>query len=176
MLSSRFLTEKKSEELITKLSALTSKAQAQNLKRQISVADRPKSINEQSYYSVDATHTAINEGRKITFKYFDYDVRKKRIYRKDGALYQVTPITLCWDSDKYYLVAYSVEHNELRNYRVDRLYPHRHTCVPCSTKHSWRYNGSVMFFHLSININEYIFYVNEICFNIDNIHTFFQLP
>ena len=119
--SSRFITEKKSEELITKLSALTSKSQAQNLKRQISVADRPKSINEQSYYSVDAIHAAINEGKKIAFKYFDYNVRKRRTYRKDGALYQVTPITLCWDSDKYYLVAYSTEHDELRNYRVDRM-------------------------------------------------------
>jgi len=119
--SSRFITEKKSEELIAKLSSLTSQSQAQNLKRQIHVADRPKSINEQSYYSVDSIHTAVNEGKKITFKYFDYDVQKCRVFRKSGALYQVTPITLCWDNDKYYLVAYSMEHGELRNYRVDRM-------------------------------------------------------
>jgi predicted DNA-binding transcriptional regulator YafY len=119
--SSRFITEKKSAELITKLSALTSQAQAADLKRHIFVADRPKSFNEQSFYSVDAIHTAINEGKKITFKYFDYDVHKKPAYRKDGAAYEVTPITLCWDSDKYYLVAYNAEHDELRNYRVDRM-------------------------------------------------------
>ena len=119
--SSRFITEKKSEELIAKLSTLTSKSQALDLKRQIFVADRPKSFNEQSYYSVDSIHAAINDGKKITFKYFDYDVEKCRVFRKDGALYQVSPITLCWDSDKYYLVAYSAEHDELRNYRVDRM-------------------------------------------------------
>jgi len=119
--SSRFITEKKTEELIAKLSSLTSKPQAQSLKRQIFVTDRPKSFNEQSYYSVDSIHTAINSMKQISFKYFDYDIQKNRIFRKDGALYQVTPITLCWDSDKYYLVAYSLEHDELRNYRVDRM-------------------------------------------------------
>ena len=120
--SSRFITEKKSEELIGKLSALTSKAQAQNLKRQIHVAGgRAKSFNEQSYYSVDAIHAAINDSKRIEFKYFDYDTNKNRVHRKDGAIYHLTPITLCWDSDKYYLVAYSAEHNELRHYRVDRM-------------------------------------------------------
>jgi len=119
--SSRFITEKKSEELIAKLSSLTSQAQAADLNRHIFVTGRPKSVNEQSYYSVDAIHTAVNGGKKVTFKYFDYDVHKNRVFRKDGAVYEVTPITLCWDSDKYYLVAYNAEHNELRNYRVDRM-------------------------------------------------------
>ena len=119
--SSRFITEKKSKELITKLSSLTSQAQAADLKRQIFVAGRPKSFNEQAFYSVDAIHTAVNSGKKVTFKYFDYNVQKKRVFRKDGAAYEVTPITLCWDSDKYYLVAFNAEHNELRNYRVDRM-------------------------------------------------------
>ncbi len=119
--SSRFITEKKSAELIAKLSSLTSAAQAKELRRQVYVSGRAKSFNEQGYYCVDTVHCAINNGRKITFKYFDYDVRKKRVYRKDGALYTVTPITLCWDSDKYYLVAYSAEHDELRHYRVDRM-------------------------------------------------------
>ena len=109
--SSRFITEKKSEGLISKLSSLTSQAHADDLKRHIFVTGRPKSINEQSYYSVDAIHSAINSGKKIMFKYFDYDVHKNRVFRKDGSVYQVTPVTLCWDSDKYYLVAYNIEYN-----------------------------------------------------------------
>jgi len=119
--SSRFITEKKSGELIVKLSSLTSQSQATDLKRQISVTGRPKSFNEQAFYNVDAIHAAVNNGKKVTFKYFDYDVQKNRVFRKDGDSYEVTPVTLCWDSDKYYLVAYNDEHNELRNYRVDRM-------------------------------------------------------
>ena len=119
--SSRFITEKKSQGLISKLSSLTSEAQAGQLRRQVFVAGRAKSFNELSYYSVDAIHAAINEKKKIAFKYFDYDAKMKRIYRKGGTLYQVTPLTLCWDNDKYYLIAYSAEHDELRHYRVDRI-------------------------------------------------------
>lgn len=119
--SSRFITKKKSAELIKKLSTLTSETQAQQLRRQLHVAGRAKSSNERAYYSVDAIHTAIGDGKQIAFKYFDYNAKKKRVYRKGGGRYQVTPITLCWDSDKYYLVAYSPAHDELRHYRVDRM-------------------------------------------------------
>jgi len=119
--SSRFITEKNSMELIAKLSSLTSIEQAKQLKRQVYVTGRVKSFNTSTYYSVDAIHAAINDNRKITFKYFDYNIHKKPVYRKNGALYQVTPIRLCWSEDKYYLIAYNAEHGELRNYRVDRM-------------------------------------------------------
>jgi len=69
--SSRFITEKKSEELIAKLSSLTSQSQATDLKRQIFVTGRPKSFNEQAFYNVDTIHAAVNNGKKVTFKYFD---------------------------------------------------------------------------------------------------------
>jgi predicted DNA-binding transcriptional regulator YafY len=119
--SSRFITEKKSNELIAKLSGQTSAAQAIELKRQVHVAGRAKSFNEAAYYSVDAIHAAINGGQRITFRYFDYDARRSRVFRRDGRRYDVTPVALCWDSDRYYLVAYSAEHGELRHYRVDRM-------------------------------------------------------
>jgi predicted DNA-binding transcriptional regulator YafY len=119
--SSRFITEKKSAELISKIAVFTSKTQTEALKRQTYVTGRPKSFNEQAFYSIDAIHTAVNTGMKVKFKYFDFDTQKKKVYRKNGELYEVTPVTLCWDSDKYYFIAYNAEHGELRNYRVDRM-------------------------------------------------------
>jgi len=119
--SSRLITNKKSDDLIQKLSTLTSVAQAKQLKRQVFVSGRAKSFNEASYYSIDAVHNAINDGKKIEFRYFDYDVNKNKVFRKDSGWYKATPITMCWDEDKYYLVTYSAEHDELRNYRVDRM-------------------------------------------------------
>ena len=82
--SSRFITEKKSEELIAKLSALTSAAQAKELRRQVYVAGRAKAMNEAVYYSIDQIHTAVNDRKRISFRYFDYDAKKRRIYRKNG--------------------------------------------------------------------------------------------
>ena len=119
--SSRFITEKKSKELIKKLSSLTSATQAGQLNRHVYVTGRAKSANESAYYSVDAIHSAINTGKQIAFKYFDYDIKKDRVYRKNGNMYMVAPITLCWNDDKYYLIAYNPEQEELRHYRVDRM-------------------------------------------------------
>ena len=119
--SSRFITEKRSEELIGKLASLTSAAQAKQLRRQVLVAGRAKGANETVYYSIDQIHYAINENRKIAFKYFDYDVNKRRVYRKGGDLYIATPVTLCWNDDCYYLIAYSAKHDGLAHYRVDRM-------------------------------------------------------
>jgi predicted DNA-binding transcriptional regulator YafY len=119
--SSRFITEKKSEALIKKLSSLTSAAQAKQLRRQVYVAGRAKAMNEAVYYSIDQIHAAIDESRQISFKYFDYDTKKDRVYRKDGGAYQTTPVAMCWYEDKYYLIAYSAKHDGLTHYRVDRM-------------------------------------------------------
>ena len=119
--SSRFITAKKSEELIRKLSSLTSNHQARQLKRQVYVADRPKTVNESIYYNIDSIHTAINDQKKISFKYFDYDMSKKRSYRKNGELYCQTPVALCWSDDNYYFICYSAKYDDFTHYRVDRM-------------------------------------------------------
>ena len=119
--SSRFITQKKSAELIQKLSTLTSKTQAKHLKRQVFVAERPKAINESVYYSIDTIHAAIRDGYKINFKYFDYDLSKTRAYRKSGEHYNLTPLALCWNDDNYYLICYNAKYDDFNHYRVDRM-------------------------------------------------------
>jgi len=120
--SSRLITEKKSQELIDKLSKLASLEQAKQLKRQVFVNGRAKALNETAYYSIDAIHDAINAGTKISFKYFDYNIKKERVYRKGGQSYVRTPVAMCWNDDSYYLVTYSPQHDDpFAAYRVDRI-------------------------------------------------------
>lgn len=119
--SSRFITAKKSEELIKKLSSLASIHQSKQLKRQVYVADRPKTVNESIYYNIDAIHTAINDQKKISFRYFDYDISKSRVYRKKGTPYCQTPVALCWSDDNYYFICYSFKYDAFTHYRVDRM-------------------------------------------------------
>ena len=119
--SSRFITQKKSNELIKKLSSLTSNHLAKQLRRQVLLADRPKAINESVYYNIDAIHAAINAGKKISFRYFDYDHNKARTYRRDGETYTHTPMALCWNDDKYYLICYIAKYDNLAQFRVDRM-------------------------------------------------------
>ena len=119
--SSKFITEKMSRRLVEKLCKLTSNAGASKLKRNLHTSGRVRSANEKGYYIVDAINDAINAGRRISFFYTDFDGRKKQILRNDGNAYIVSPFTLIWNGDYYYLVGWNHEQKEVRTYRVDRI-------------------------------------------------------
>ncbi len=118
---SKFVTHKKSNELIKKIESLASTKQAQSLHRQVYVSNRVKTINESIYYNVDRLHAAIAENKQVTFKYFDYDIKKEKVYRKNGDKYIVSPYGLSWDDENYYLVTFSTKYNDFTHYRVDRM-------------------------------------------------------
>ena len=119
--SSRFITEKKSLELISKLEGLTSEHDARQLNHQVYVRGRIKAMNESIYYNVDELHAAIDGDRAITFKYFEWSVEKQRVWRRDGKRYAVSPWALMWDDENYYLIAYDPEAGHIKHYRVDKM-------------------------------------------------------
>jgi len=119
--SSRFITKRKSDALIRKLETLASTHQARQLQRQVYVDRRIKTMNESIYYNVDILHTAIARNRSITFQYFDYNMRKEKVFRHDGERYRVSPYGLIWNSENYYLVAFDHASDTMRHYRVDKM-------------------------------------------------------
>lgn len=119
--SSRFITLKKSRELIGKLEKLTNRHDAGKLQRQVYVAGRVKTDNESIYYHVDTLHRAIQENRQITFSYLEWNEKKELVPRKDGKLYQVSPWTLIWQEEKYYLAAFDEAAGVMKHYRVDKM-------------------------------------------------------
>ena len=119
--SSRFITQKKSDALIRKLESLASVHQAGQLQRQVYVSGRIKVMNESIYYNVDKLHTAIAGQKAITFRYFDYDIHRQKVFRQEGGRYIVSPYGLIWNSENYYLVAFDHAHQEMRHYRVDKM-------------------------------------------------------
>lgn len=117
--SSRFLTEKKSNELLKKIEGLSSIHEAKQIQRQVFVTNRVKAMNERIYINVDTIHRAISEGKKISFKYFDYDIHKKKKYR-DG-LRICSPYALSRDDERYYLISYYEKYKNISNFRIDRM-------------------------------------------------------
>ena len=81
--SSKFITEKKSKDLIRKLTALTSEYNAEKLRRHVTVEGRVKSENEKAYYILDAINEAIDKSCKIRFQYTEYNNRKRKILKND---------------------------------------------------------------------------------------------
>lgn len=119
--SSKFITEKKSQELIRKITSLTNAQTAGRINRQIYILNRRKHVNEQIYYNIDRIHDAISESREVTFRYFDYTLSKEKRYRRGGETYTAVPYALCWDDDNYYMIAYHPRYGEISNFRVDRM-------------------------------------------------------
>ncbi len=118
--SSRFITTKKSRELIKKLEKKAGKHHAGKLQRQVIVAGRIKTENESIYYSIDHIHRAIQEDKQISFTYMDWNLKKEFVPRPNGEK-KVSPWALVWKEENYYLLAFDSADGIIKHYRVDKM-------------------------------------------------------
>ena len=136
--SSKFITEKKSRQLIKKLESMASIHEAKHLHRQVLISGRIKAMNESIYYNVDMLHEAINADRQIRFQYFQWNVSRKQELRRNGEWYRISPWCLMWDDENYYLVAYDSRDHKIKHYRVDKIIRLSITDVPREGKQEFR--------------------------------------
>ena len=120
--SAKFISKTKSNQLVKKLTALSSVNKARELKRNLVADGRTKLQNEHIIMIVDAINVAINQKKKIRFQMTEYSLRKKRVLHNDGEEYVFSPYTLIWDGDFYYVVGYSDKYQSIGSHRVDRIY------------------------------------------------------
>lgn len=121
--ASRFITKSKSEQLIRKIEKLASMHEAVQLQRQVYTSGQIKNENESIYYHVDAIHTAIHENRQISFPYLEWNLQKKLVPRKGGEPYRISPWSLMWNDENYYLIGYDAQAGMLKHFRVDKIGP-----------------------------------------------------
>jgi len=119
--SFKFITKKKSDELIEKIVTLGTPSSVPSLKRNLWSEGRIKQENERIYFNIEAVNQAINEGKKISFQYFQYDVKKEQRLKHDGTPYKFSPYALVWNGDYYYMVGFSEKHDGIGNFRIDRI-------------------------------------------------------
>ena len=119
--AAKFITDRKSRELIRKLEGLVSVHQARQLHRQVLISGRVKTMNESIYYNIDRLHEAINADAQIRFQYYQWNVDKQMELRRNGAWYQVSPWALIWDDENYYLVGYDAGDEKIKHFRVDKM-------------------------------------------------------
>lgn len=119
--SSKFITHKKSNELIKKIEGFASRYEAQQLQRQVFVANRIKTMNESIYYTVDYINEAINNNVKVSFRYFNWNEKKEKVLRHNGAEFVISPWALTWDDENYYMIGYDSSDGIVKHYRVDKI-------------------------------------------------------
>lgn len=119
--SSKFITVKKSRELIKKLESLTSASEARQLQRDVYMTNRTKTLNESIYYNVDQIYDAIMCDRKISFNYYKWNTDKELVARNNGNAFTISPWALTWDDENYYVIGYDEYSKIVKHYRVDKM-------------------------------------------------------
>lgn len=119
--ASKFITEKKSNELIKKIEKLAGKHQAKELQRQVYVANRIKTDYESVYYNIDKLNDAINQNKQIEFDYYEWTIKKQMEIRHNGHKSNISPWALMWDDENYYMVAFDGDTGMIKHYRVDKM-------------------------------------------------------
>ncbi|MBE6827428.1 MAG: WYL domain-containing protein [Ruminococcaceae bacterium] len=119
--AANFITPKKTKELLDKIYKLVSKAQAQKIKNQVYVDNRPKCSNERIYIIIDLLDRAIQSGHQVKIVY-----RKRKIGDKNKVEYEekthyISPYALVWSDDHYYLICNNRTHTNIMITRVDRI-------------------------------------------------------
>ncbi len=119
--SCRFISKKQCASLIKKLSSLASIHEASGLSRGVYIYDRSENTEGNIFYKVDKIHEAISEDRALEFVYTELLPNKTKHKKKNGKAYNISPFSLIWQEENYYLVGFDHDINLIRHYRVDRM-------------------------------------------------------
>lgn len=119
--ASKFITARKSRELIAKLEKLAGRSGAGQLQRDVFIASRVKTENETIYNNVDQVHAAMLGDRRIRFQYTEWSTSKRLVVKRGGEFYEVSPWMLTWDDENYYMIAYEESSDLIKHYRVDKM-------------------------------------------------------
>ena len=122
MQAAKFISPKKSKELIGKVTELASPYQSDTLKRSLFVDDKVKTSNESVYYAVDTLHEAIQKQKTVAFRYIEYTPQKKKAYKHGGQVYLLSPYDMVWCNDAYYVCGFSERHGKVVTFRIDRMH------------------------------------------------------
>lgn len=116
-----FIPQKKTKQIINKLTQSVSKYQAETLNKQIYVNSELKSENKEIYYTIDKLHRAIEEKKQISFYYYHRKIVNNIPVNDAGREFIYNPYAMIWNNDKYYLVGNYDKYNNLSHFRLDRI-------------------------------------------------------
>ncbi len=118
--AAHFITEKQTSQLISKLLRNVSTYTADKIRSMIQAPSCVK-VTESSIYNADLINQAISQKKAITFQYYEYNEQREKVLKHNGYIYTVSPYAAVWHEDRYYMIGYSVKHEDIANFRIDRM-------------------------------------------------------
>lgn len=120
-----FIPEDKSNELIQKLSALTSTHMSEELLRTTFQTEKLSTGNGVMNHVIYIVNKAILDRKKIMFQYWDYNLNKEKVLHNNGEYYTFSPYSLVWNDGRYYMLGIVDKRpGDINPFRVDLM------CIP----------------------------------------------
>lgn len=119
--SARFVSKRKTVQLLKKTDKLLSVYQSARLKKQVFIDNSNKCSNEEIFYNIDALDSAIKSEKKVRLKYSRRKIDSNFVAKNEQKDFVLSPYALVWSNDHYYLVANNEKYNNIMNIRIDRI-------------------------------------------------------
>lgn len=119
--SAKFISAKKTAELINKLHSMLSVNQIKRRENSVYFGAADKCGNEELYYNIDKIADAIETGKQIEFTYSVRYFDKERTVKQTKKTMTVNPYALTWQDDYYYLIGNHIKYDNLIHLRLDRI-------------------------------------------------------
>ncbi|MCH5259213.1 MAG: WYL domain-containing transcriptional regulator [Lachnospiraceae bacterium] len=119
--STSALTKQQTEDICYVLSMLAGSHRAELLAKKVLSFDKAKHRNDEVFLTVERINRAIENDKKVSFKYFILGPTGEREYGKNGERYIRNPVGLVFNGGYYYLVCHSEKYTELNSFRVDHI-------------------------------------------------------
>ncbi len=115
-----FISQKQTDELVKKLQNLLPEHERKRYAASNIFRSDKKTPNSQVILNIELLDEAINERKKISFSYTDYDYNKKLVPRRSEP-YVASPFAMLAESEHYYLVMIKDGHTDPSFYRIDLM-------------------------------------------------------
>ncbi|MGI6279119.1 MAG: helix-turn-helix transcriptional regulator [Acutalibacteraceae bacterium] len=119
--TAKFISAKKTRELISKLYSMLSIHQAKSREDGVYFAATEKSGNEEIYYNIDKLNRAIIEKKQVKIEYLSRSFDQDRTIKRERKEMTINPYALCWQDDHYYLIGNHPKYDNLIHLRLDRI-------------------------------------------------------
>ena len=117
--SSKFISSGKTKTLAEKLKKQTSMYMASSMIRNIYSSDS-KTPNEDVLYNVDTLSRAIQSDKQVQFEYLVWGPDKKLVTKGEKKR-TLSPWSLIWQDQNYYLLAFDDAAGKMKHFRVDKM-------------------------------------------------------
>ncbi len=128
--TAKFISVKKTRELVNKLDDMMSVYQVSSKKMGIYIDEDSKTKNEEIYYTIDTVSRAIENRKQVKFKYTLRKIGDNKQIETNTAERTVSPYALTWQDDHYYLIGNYEKYDNLIHLRIDRMHAAEETELP----------------------------------------------